>query len=84
MATVLGSKTYRQGYLQAVELANGVLVNVVTRFSGPGLGTDTELEAPRKLSEQEQSEALDAAALHDVASGPVLKRPERFDVVAVF
>jgi hypothetical protein len=44
---------------------DGMPINVVTVFTGPGLGADTEIEAERPLTEDEQQAVLDAETYID-------------------
>jgi hypothetical protein len=46
---------------------DGMPVNVVTVFTGPGLAADTEIEAERPLTEDEQQAVLDVEAYIDHA-----------------
>lgn len=79
MAEVIGKKTADDGYLVVVRLQDGTLVNEVTQFTGPGLGTDTDIECARPLSEQEQAAVLAATAAVDVALLPDVE-PQRYPV----
>jgi hypothetical protein len=52
--------TTEGGYGSIHQLEDGTIVNVVTIFTGPGLGCDTEIEAERKLTEEEIDMVMDA------------------------
>jgi len=54
--------TKEGGYGSTHQLDDGVTVNVVTVFAGPGLGCETEIEASRKLVDTEIDAVLDADA----------------------
>lgn len=69
----LGSGDYGARY----RLPDGTEVNVVTVFSGSGLAADTEVEAPRSLTEAELDAVLaaDSDNDHAEATGAYVKLP---------
>lgn len=52
------------------QLEDGTIANVVTIFTGSGLSADTEIEAERPLTDEEQAALLDADAMIDHAEEP--------------
>ena len=69
-AELIGNYELDGNYGSRYRLPDGTDVNVVTYFTGPGLGTDTEVEASRKLTDAEETAVLDADATNDHATGP--------------
>ena len=78
---VLGAVVRKSYYVVVCELPDGTPVNEVTRITGPGLGADTELEAPRPLTTEEaEAIANNASSVNDVARLPTLCHRDRYPV----
>lgn len=71
VAVLIGSYTIGDDYGGLYRLPDGTEANVVTRITGPGLGSETEIEADRKLTDDEEDALLNADATTDHAQPPL-------------
>lgn len=82
-AELIGAKVRKKSYIIVARLPDGTTVNEVTIYTGPGVGTDTEIECDRPLTQEEIDAVLQLTGFTDVAQAArdkPIARPQRYPV----